>query len=215
MNQPPIAIAVFASGRGSNFQAVHHALASMSDPPGAITLCISNNPNPGAFDFASEQGIETVRLSPKMYDDPERYESDLFDLLNDRRIDIILLAGYMRRIPERVVSHFAGRILNVHPALLPKFGGQGMYGMRVHEEVLRAGETESGSSVHFVDNDYDTGPVVAQERVPVLPDDTPETLAVRVLDAEHRLFPRVVIEMARHLAQEKISNQDNPSLNER
>jgi phosphoribosylglycinamide formyltransferase-1 len=178
----------------------------MDDPPAMITLCISNNPHPGAFDYAGEQGIAAVRLSPKMYDDPERYESDLFDLLKEHGIEIILLAGYMRRIPERVVAHYAGHILNVHPALLPKFGGEGMYGMRVHEEVLRAGETESGASVHLVDNDYDTGPVIAQEPVPVLPNDTPETLAARVLDAEHRLFPRVVIEMARQMADERVKN---------
>lgn len=168
----------------------------MTEPPARVVLCLSNNPHPGAFEYAAANGIETLRLSPTAYSDPMRYDADLFDALHSREIDMIVLAGYMRRLPELVVNAWQGRILNVHPALLPKFGGQGMYGMRVHQAVIDAGETESGATVHIVDADYDTGPVIAQERVPVRSDDTPETLAARVLQAEHRLLPRVVIEMA-------------------
>lgn len=192
----PVRIAVFASHRGSNFQALHTALASMTEPPARVVLCLSNNLHPGAFEYAAANGIETLRLSPTAYSDPMRYDADLFDALRSREIDMVVLAGYMRRLPELVVNAWQGRVLNVHPALLPKFGGQGMYGMRVHQAVIDAGETESGATVHVVDADYDTGPIVAQERVPVRSDDTPETLAARVLQAEHRLLPRVVIEMA-------------------
>ncbi len=168
----------------------------MTEPPARVVLCLSNNLHPGAFEYAAANGIETLRLSPTAYSDPMRYDADLFDALRSREIDMVVLAGYMRRLPELVVNAWQGRVLNVHPALLPKFGGQGMYGMRVHQAVIDAGETESGATVHVVDADYDTGPIVAQERVPVRSDDTPETLAARVLQAEHHLLPRVVIEMA-------------------
>jgi phosphoribosylglycinamide formyltransferase-1 len=195
----PVRIAVFASGRGSNFRAIHAALVSMGTAPAAITLCISNNPNPGAFDYARENGIEAIRLSPKMFSDPLDYQRALMELLLDRGIELIVLAGYMRKLPPEVVETYRGRILNIHPALLPDFGGQGMYGSNVHEAVIAAGASESGASVHLVDEEYDTGAVVAQERVPVLPDDTPETLAARVLEAEHRLYPRVVAEWAEQI----------------
>lgn len=197
-----VQIAVFASGRGSNFQAVQKALRAMPDPPAEIVLCISNNPSPGAFQFAQEEGIETLRLSPKMFDDEAEYDRALEGALRERSIGMIVLAGYMRQLPTGVVRAYAGRILNIHPALLPKFGGKGMYGIHVHEAVIAAGETASGPTVHLVDEEYDSGPIVAQERVPVYPDDTPELLAARVLEAEHRLYPRVVAEWAGKIARE-------------
>ncbi|KXK55176.1 MAG: phosphoribosylglycinamide formyltransferase [Chlorobi bacterium] len=190
----PVHIAVFASGRGSNFQALHRALVAAGSP-GTIALCVSNNPNPGAFDIARQHGIPTARLSPTMFPEAEPYESALVQLLTDHAIQIIVLAGYMRRLPLAVVRGWEGKILNVHPALLPDFGGQGMYGMNVHQAVIAARRTESGATVHLVDQEYDTGAIIAQERVPVLPDDTPETLAARVLQAEHHLLPQVVMEM--------------------
>ncbi len=106
--------------------------------------------------------------------------------------DVIILAGYMKKLGPRILSHFAGHILNIHPALLPKFGGKGMYGMHVHEAVLASGETESGVSIHIVDAEYDTGPVIAQARVRVEPMDTPETLAARVLQREHTFFAEIL-----------------------
>lgn len=190
----PITIAVFASGRGSNFQALHQALIA-ANSAATIALCVSNNPNPGAFDFARQQGIATARLSPKMFAEEKEYEAALMELLASHGVGLIVLAGYMRRLPRGVVQRWRGKILNIHPALLPDFGGQGMYGLNVHQAVIAAGRTESGATVHLVDEEYDTGGIIAQERVPVLPDDTPETLAARVLEAEHRLLPRVVMEM--------------------
>lgn len=197
-----VQIAVFASGRGSNFQAVQKALRAMPHPPAEIVLCVSNNPSPGAFQFAQEEGIETLRLSPKMFDSEAEYDRALEGALRERSIGMIVLAGYMRQLPTGVVRAYAGRILNIHPALLPKFGGKGMYGIHVHEAVIAAGETASGPTVHLVDEEYDSGPIVAQERVPVHPDDTPELLAARVLEAEHRLYPRVVVEWAGKIARE-------------
>ncbi|MGH7672459.1 MAG: formyltransferase family protein, partial [Gemmatimonadales bacterium] len=111
--------------------------------------------------------------------------------------DLVVLAGYLKLVPAAVVVRFRWRMINIHPALLPAFGGPGMYGRRVHEAVLASGATVSGATVHYVDEQYDRGPIIAQARVPVRPDDTPETLAARVLEAEHRLLPMVVLELAR------------------
>jgi phosphoribosylglycinamide formyltransferase 1 len=197
-----VRVAVFASGRGSTFQAIHKALAAIEDAPARIVICISNNPRPGVFEYAEQAGIETMRLSPRMFENEPDYEAALLDVLRDRGVEMIALAGYMRHLPPGVVKAYGGRILNIHPALLPKFGGKGMYGMHVHEAVLAAGETETGPTVHLVDEEYDSGPIVAQERVAVLEDDTPETLAARVLKVEHLLYPRVVIELARRMLAE-------------
>lgn len=194
----PVRIAVMASGRGSNFRALHEALGADSDIA-RIVLCVSNNPRPGAFEYAASVGIPTIRLSPKMFEAEAEYAAALLETLDTHRVEMIVLAGYMRKVPDAVIAAFSGRILNIHPALLPAFGGEGMYGMHVHEAVLAAGGTESGATVHLVDADYDTGRTIAQERVPVLPDDTAETLAARVLEAEHRLLPRTVIEWATRL----------------
>lgn len=204
----PVRIAVFASHKGSNFQALHSKLLSLDSSPARITLCVSNNAHPGAFEYAASHGIETLRLSPSTYDDPHLYERDLLEALTSRNIDLIVLAGYMRRLPGDVVRRWSGRILNVHPALLPKFGGHGMYGINVHQAVLAAGESESGATVHLADAEYDTGPILAQEHVPVLPDDTPESLAARVLKAEHRLLPHVVLKMATGMVEER-RNQES------
>ncbi|HVK38833.1 MAG TPA: phosphoribosylglycinamide formyltransferase [Candidatus Kapabacteria bacterium] len=195
----PVRIAVMASGRGSNFRAIDERLSSMSAPPARIVLCLSNNPSPGAFDYARERGIPAMRLSPKMFEREEDYAAALDETLERHGIELIVLAGYMRKIPARVVERFTGRILNIHPALLPEFGGEGMYGMHVHEAVIAAGARESGASVHLVDGEYDTGAVIASERIAIAPDETPASLAERVLEVEHRLYPRVVIEWAERL----------------
>ncbi len=202
MTSLPVNIAVFASGTGSNLRAIHDALAAMADPPARVALVVSNNPRPGAFDFARDHGIEYLRLSPKMFDDERDYAARLLDTLREHHVGLIVLAGYMRLLPASTVDAYRGRILNIHPALLPDFGGQGMYGVRVHQAVLDAGRTVSGATVHLVDEQYDTGPILDQERIDVLPDDTPESLAARVLEVEHRLYPRVVIEMARRMRDE-------------
>jgi phosphoribosylglycinamide formyltransferase-1 len=183
-------IAVFASGGGSNLGALLTRF-----PPGAarqVTLVISDRPQAGALARARAVGIPCVVLRPVDFATADEYGERLLQTLREHRSDLIVLAGFLRRIPRNVIEAYPWRILNVHPALLPKFGGPGMYGERVHAAVLAAGETRSGASVHFVDTEYDRGPVIAQAHVPVLPDDTPASLARRVLAEEHRLLPEVV-----------------------
>ena len=116
----------------------------------------------------------------------------LLELLRKSRIDLVVLAGYLKRIPPKVIREYAGRIINIHPALLPAFGGEGMYGARVHEAVIASGTKETGVTVHLLDDEYDRGPIVAQWRVPVEPSDTADSLAARVLNVEHVVYPRVV-----------------------
>jgi phosphoribosylglycinamide formyltransferase 1 len=184
----PMRVAVAVSGRGSNLAALLRAL-----PPGAaaeIALVLSNRADADALEIARSRGIPTQVLQ-----DPAEATAWLA-ALESAGIDLLVLAGYLKLVPPGVVARFRGRIINVHPALLPAFGGPGMYGRRVHEAVLRAGAAESGASVHLVDEVYDRGEVLAQERVPVLPGDTPETLAARVLAVEHRLLPAVVLAAA-------------------
>lgn len=177
-------IAVLASGGGSNLEALCAALDER--PDAAVVLVVSDRPGAGALERARRRGIATTVVDPV---DPPALET----ALSAATIDWIVLAGYLRRVPPQVVSRWRGRIVNIHPALLPRFGGPGMYGLRVHQAVLDAGERESGATVHVVDDEYDHGPVLAQRTVPVEPDDTPESLASRVLTLEHRLLPAVVI----------------------
>lgn len=176
-------IAVFASGRGSNLEALFRSLAD--HPYVRFALVASNRADAPALDRARGREVPAAVVDP---DDA----AGILALLDDHAVDWIVLAGYLRRVPPEVVDRYRHRILNVHPALLPRFGGPGMYGARVHEAVLEAGERESGATVHLVDEEYDRGPIVAQRRVPVEPGDTPETLAARVLAVEHELLPAVV-----------------------
>ncbi len=181
-------IGFLASHGGSNMQAIIDACKSgkLQATPAVV---ISNNGDSGAIARARTEGIPYYYLSGKTHPDPEELDRAILDTFVRHSVDIIALAGYMKKLGPKTLSHFRGRILNIHPALLPKYGGKGMYGIRVHEAVIAAGEKESGVSIHFVDENYDTGPIIAQTRVPVLPDDTPETLAARVLVQEHILYP--------------------------
>jgi formyltetrahydrofolate-dependent phosphoribosylglycinamide formyltransferase len=182
-----IRIAVFASGQGSNLEALFAALERRQDA--SIVVVVSDREGAHALERARVRGVNTAVVESG--DGPA-----LLDLLATARVDWIVLAGYLKRVPAAVVRRFRNRILNVHPALLPAFGGAGMYGERVHRAVLEAGEKTSGASVHLVDEEYDRGPVVAQEEVRVVPGDTPATLAARVLEVEHRLLPAVVVAAA-------------------
>ena len=191
-------IAVFASGGGSNLQ----ALLDHQSPAGSweIALLVTDRPDAGAVGRARAAGVDVAVVAPGARD-PSAVGHELLDILERHRIDLVLLAGYLRLVPREVVARYEGRMLNVHPALLPKFGGKGMYGMRVHRAVLEAGESESGATVHLVDEEYDRGAVVAQQRVPVLEGDTPESLAARVLSVEHRLYPAAVDHVCAALAE--------------
>jgi folate-dependent phosphoribosylglycinamide formyltransferase PurN len=152
-------------------------------------LVASDRPDAPALKRALRRGVEAAVVDPVD-------AAGLLDILERARVDWIVLAGYLKRVPVEVVRRYRNRILNVHPALLPAHGGKGMYGARVHAAVLEAGEKVSGASVHLVDEEYDRGPVVARGEVPVEPGDTPATLAARVLEVEHRLLPAVVIAAA-------------------
>jgi phosphoribosylglycinamide formyltransferase-1 len=182
-------VAVCLSGRGSNLAALLDAL-----PPGAIArveLVISDRPGAMGLEIARRAGVATAVLNNTA--DPTEW----LDRLRAHAIELVVLAGFLKQVPREVVEAYRDRIINVHPALLPAHGGPGMYGLRVHRSVLARGDRESGATVHRVTERYDEGPILAQERVPVLPGDTPETLAARVLPVEHRLLPAAVLAAAR------------------
>jgi phosphoribosylglycinamide formyltransferase-1 len=164
--------------------------------PANPALVISNNGESGALARAAREGIPHGHLSGKTHPDPDALDQAILAALLAHDVDVVILAGYMKKLGPKTLSHYAGAILNIHPALLPKHGGQGMYGMNVHEAVLAAGETESGATVHLVTDEYDTGAIIAQQTVPVLAGDTPQTLAARVLQVEHLLFPKVLQQIA-------------------
>jgi phosphoribosylglycinamide formyltransferase 1 len=182
-------IAVAISGRGSNLEALLDALGAGA--PAEVVVVLSDRPQAAGLSLARARKIPTELLSHP--GDSAQWLS----LLEHHRIELVVLAGYLKLVPPEVIAAYRGRILNIHPALLPSFGGKGMFGHRVHEAVLASGTTESGATVHLVDEVYDHGSVLAQLRVPVLPDDTAERLARRVLEVEHRLLPAVVLAAAR------------------
>lgn len=182
-------IAVALSGRGSNLEALHQALKSEATVK--IVVVISDRAGAGGLDLACRWGVATEVL-------PSPADGALWlAVLRRYAVDFVVLAGYVKLVPANVIAAYRGRIVNVHPALLPAFGGQGMYGRRVHEAVLASGVRETGATVHLVDEAYDHGATLAQARVPVLPGDTPELLAQRVLEVEHQLLPAVVLAAAR------------------
>lgn len=189
-------IAVFGSGRGSNFSAILAAIERGAMPGTRIACVVSNNSTAGILQTARQHSLPAYHLSSAQFFSEEEFVERLLSILDEHEANLIALAGYMKLLPPRLVERYRQRIVNIHPALLPKFGGKGMYGRHVHEAVLAAGERESGATVHVVDEDYDHGPVLMQKEVPVLPGDTPETLAARVLVVEHELYPEVLRRIA-------------------
>jgi len=180
-------LAVLASGRGSNSQAIIDHFDNLArERVAKVVLVASNRADSPALIRAATASIDIAHFNAN--DDG----SELLALLQKSRIDLVVLAGYLKRIPPKVISEYAGRIVNIHPALLPAFGGDGMYGARVHEAVIASGAEETGVTVHLVDDDYDQGPIVAQWRVRVDKSDTAESLAARVLNVEHVVYPRAV-----------------------
>lgn len=153
---------------------------------------ISNNSNSKAFNRAAKENIPRYHLSNKTHPDPEKLDSAMLAVLQKHKVDLVILAGYMKKIGNCTLDAFKGRILNIHPALLPKYGGNGMFGKRVHEEVLKAGERETGVTIHLIDGQYDHGPIIAQEKVPVLAKDSVDSLAEKVLKVEHKLYAATI-----------------------
>jgi len=191
MGKIKIAILVSGKGRGSNMAALVEACRN-GRIDGEVVSVIGTRPDMPALERARNMGVPVHVLEPKRYVNDEAYGQVLRENLEHAGVDLICLAGYMRLLPLNVVRSYSGSILNVHPALLPEFGGKGMYGLHVHEAVLTSGAKETGCTVHFVDEEYDTGPILLQARVPVEPGDTPETLAARLLPIEHETYIRAV-----------------------
>ena len=181
-------IGVFASGRGSNFQAILDAIHQRV-LTARVSLLLSNKSDAGALEIARAHHIPAIHLSQKQFADEPSFAAAMMRLLKEHDVQIIALAGYLKKIPVSVVREYRNRILNIHPALLPSFGGHGMYGHFVHEAVIASGAKLSGATVHLVDEEYDRGPIVLQKSVPVERGDTPESLAARVLLVEHEIFP--------------------------
>lgn len=196
----PSRIAVLASGRGSNMQAIIDHFDNLArERVAKVVLVASNKAESPALIRAATASIDIAHF------DATDDGSALLALLEKFRVDLVVLAGYLKRIPSRVTRAYSGRMLNIHPALLPAFGGEGMYGTRVHEAVIASGAKETGVTVHLVDDEYDRGAIVAQWRLPVNQSETPESLAARVLNVEHTVYPRVV-EMVAILKQLESTN---------
>lgn len=189
-------IAVFASHGGSDLQAIIDGCKG-ERIDARVAAVISNNGDSMALRRAEAEGIPSFHLSAKKFGSEERLAAEILSVLVNYDIDMIFLAGYMRMLHVSVLERYRGRIFNIHPALLPKFGGKGMYGMNVHNAVIAAGERESGVTTHRVDTEYDSGEIIAQTTVPVLEGDTPESLAARVLEREHSFLVEVISDIAR------------------
>ena len=187
MTPGPAPVAVFVSGGGSNLQALLDALAT--SPVARVARVVSSRAGVGALERARRAGVPATVLA-----DPGDGD-EIMAAAGDARL--VVLAGYLKRVPAAAVARLRWRLINIHPALLPAFGGAGMHGRRVHETVLASGATLSGATVHYVDEEFDRGPIIAQWPVPVRADDTPASLGARVLDVEHRLLPLVVLALAR------------------
>lgn len=180
-----------ASGRGSNMLAIIRACESGRLPASPV-LVISNNPDARALQLGSEHGLEALHMSRRTHGDAAALDQAMTAAMQSHQVDLVILAGYMKKIGPQLLSAYAHRILNIHPSLLPRHGGRGMYGLHVHEAVIAAGETETGVTVHLVNAEYDSGDILAQRTVSVAADDDAESLAARVLEVEHRLYTEVL-----------------------
>ena len=184
-------LSVWVSGSGSNLERIIEACKN-KEIPASVALVLSDRPGILALERAAKHSIPSVIVVKKAYESEGAYALSLLELLKKHRIDLVCLAGYLRKVPQEVVRVYRERILNLHPALLPKFGGKGLYGQAVHEAVLAAKEQETGVTVHYVDEQYDHGSIILQKRIPVLPADTPETLAQRVHQLEYEIYPEAI-----------------------
>lgn len=190
-------LAFLVSGGGTDMQSVLDAI-DRGEVDAVPVLVISSNKDAYALTRAKNRGIDTAVLSkPDFGGDGEARDREMVRLLKAYAVDLVVMAGYLGILSPCVLEAFPKRIVNVHPALLPKFGGKGFYGINVHRAVLAAGETQSGATVHYADVGIDTGGIIEQTTVPVEPNDTPETLAARVLEAEHILLPKVIGDLCR------------------
>ncbi len=186
-------LVVFASGSGSNFQSLIDAVSEGKLEANIVGL-ISNNESAYAIERADINGIQTLIISPNDFDSETDYSIELLKTLKDWETDLIVLAGYLRKIPTEIIEVYRNRILNIHPSLLPKYGGKGFYGSKVHEAVIKNKEIESGCTVHLVTEEYDKGPILGQAKVQITETDSPADLAKKVLEKEHQLLSEVIQE---------------------
>jgi formyltetrahydrofolate-dependent phosphoribosylglycinamide formyltransferase len=194
-------VGVLASGSGSNLQSLLNRFNLGDDPAARVVLVVGSRPGIRALDRATDAGVRADVLPAAARgseEDPESDEAFLLRRLGEEDVQLVVLAGYLRLIPASVVRAFWGRMINIHPALLPSFGGHGMYGRQVHEAVIDRGCKVSGVTIHFVSEEYDRGPIIAQWPVPVMESDDSDALAARVLRVEHRLLPAIVSGIARN-----------------
>ena len=186
-------VAVLVSGGGTNLQAIIDAVKDGTITNTELVAVISNNANAYALTRAKENGIEALCISPKDYADRADFHKALLEKINELRVDLIVLAGYLVKIPEEMVHQYSHRIINIHPSLIPSFCGVGYYGLHVHEAVLEKGVKVTGATVHYVDEGMDTGEIIAQKPVMVEEGDTPEILQKRVMEqAEWKLLPAAI-----------------------
>jgi phosphoribosylglycinamide formyltransferase-1 len=191
-----IRLGLLASHNGSNLGAII-AACQEGRIAAAPVVVIGNNSGAFALERARRAGIPVAHLSNQTHPDPATLDAAMAATLAAYNVDLVVLAGYMKRLGPQVLEHWRGRILNVHPSLLPKFGGKGMYGERVHAAVIEAGDTVTGATIHHLTEEYDQGPIIAQVRVPVEPVDTAATLAARLLPHEHALYVETLARIAR------------------
>lgn len=192
-------IAVLVSGGGTNLQAIIDAIASGKITNTEIALVISNKESAYALKRAEQAGIKGAVISPKQYADKEEYSQDMIKTIKDAGCELIVLAGFLVVLPESFVNAFEGKIINIHPSLIPSFCGDGFYGLKVHEKALERGVKVTGATVHYVDSGTDTGPIIDQKAVYIKADDTPETLQRRVMEeAEWVILPKAIDDIANH-----------------
>ncbi|HOP49518.1 MAG TPA: phosphoribosylglycinamide formyltransferase [Ignavibacteriales bacterium] len=186
-------LGVLVSGGGTNLQAIINAIEIGKLPDVEIAVVISSNSKAYAIERAKKHNIPFEVVSKKECNSQLDFENKIIKILTEKKVDIVILAGFMAILSENFVSHFPNRILNIHPSLLPKFGGKGYYGIKVHEKVLEAKETQTGATVHFVTSDVDAGPIILQKSIDVLPNDTPESLQRRVMEnCEWIIYPEAI-----------------------
>ncbi len=200
-------LAIFASGGGSNAEAIIH-YSYRTAAAFRVALVLSNNSRCGAMERAMMFNIPTMHISSATHPNADDYAQAIISALQEHNVEMIALAGFMKKIPQEVVRTFSpkkrSRVFNIHPSLLPKFGGHEMYGINVHRAVVAAQEPESGCTVHEVDGDYDTGTIIAQKSIAVLSSDTPESLAARILLYEHELYPEVLQQKAQEIQNDRL-----------
>ncbi len=184
-------LGILVSGRGSNMIAIIEA-CEQGRLSATVELVISNNKDSMALSLAQEKNIKTAHLSSSIYPDADALDSAMCDALTESKVDLVLLAGFMKKIGPKMLAQYKGRIINIHPSLLPKHGGQGMFGINVHCAVIDSGDQESGVTIHLVDGEYDEGAILAQRAVAVDLEDSAESLAARVLQVEHVLFAETI-----------------------